>query len=514
MRNTNVDGSEGRLTLNSWRHPDREVRISVYTWRPLGEVSDQFIEHPRSLRLIWNYYRHIGIRATSGKLRSRISERARNRKVAAVGRGRIVESPDESEWSVGSEAVFFAPNHPEDPELVCVDVGLITRPSQIECTVRDVFSGEDVAKAEQDLLALAGWSPYSGVSIPSASVARALAVLDRSVIRRIDVPVEKEVPPIRVSTPNPPSRPDEKTAVLFGLGNYAKTAIIPNIRGALRLVRVHEIDPEQLRWLERGPEVGRDTAPVPRDDFRYDAWFLAGYHHTHGSLALSALRQGAYAVVEKPLATTRGQFAALMDHLNRSDEPSRIFGCFQKRYSKLHDYVHDDLGLDKGEPIDMHCIVYEIPLPDLHWYNWPASGSRLVSNGCHWIDYFMYVNGYAKPTRYEARRLRGTDIVVHLTLENGAYLVMSLTDTGSQRLGVREHLELRGGGLTVRIQDGSGYQCENRERVIRRARVNPLRAYARMYRTIAGKIARGEPGDDLDTLRSTEATLNLEEVLR
>jgi hypothetical protein len=87
---------------------------------------------------------------------------------------------------------------------------------------------------------------------------------------------------------------------------------------------------------------------------------------------------------------------------------------------------------------------------------------------------------------------------------------MSLTDSGSQRLGVRDYIELRHGGITVTMNDGSSYFAENRNRVFNRKKINPLNAYARMYQKIAQSIASGDKGDDLKTLRSSELTLLVE----
>lgn len=172
-----------------------------------------------------------------------------------------------------------------------------------------------------------------------------------------------------------------------------------------------------------------DTSPGPRPGLEFDAWFIAGFHHTHADLGVEALEQGAYAVIEKPLATTREQYQGFLNALTGL-ERARFFLCFHKRHSELHAFAARDLHLVGGEPVDMHCVVYEIPLPAHHWYNWRNSGSRLLSNGCHWIDYFIYINAYSPAVEYRVWHPRGTDISVQVGLQNGAYLAMSLTSAG------------------------------------------------------------------------------------
>src|SRR5262249_57472786 len=68
----------------------------------------------------------------------------------------------------------------------------------------------------------------------------------------------------------------------------------------------------------------------------------------------------------------------------------KVFCCFHKRYSAFNALARKDLQMQLGEPISYHCIVYEVPLPPMHWYRWPSSRSRLITNGCHWIDHFHF----------------------------------------------------------------------------------------------------------------------------
>jgi predicted dehydrogenase len=307
-------------------------------------------------------------------------------------------------------------------------------------------------------------------------------------------------------------RKDERpSAVLFGLGNYAKTQILPVIRRQLRLEAIHEVDPDQLATA-RGFNTTLDTSPRPREGESYDVYFLAGFHHTHAELAVHALRGGGYAVVEKPVATTRRQLQLLKETAMRGVGRG-FFACFHKRYSRLDGWAREDLGAGDGKPIDMHALVYEVPIPFHHWYNWPASGSRLVSNGCHWLDYFMWLNAFSPIVESEVHRLRGRDLVVLGRLENDARFVMCLTDTGSSRLGVRDVIELRSGNVTARLIDGTSYVAESSQRVLRRRRTNPIGAYERMYSEICRRIVAGAPGDSVESLRSAEWTLALEDEL-
>jgi predicted dehydrogenase len=501
------------MTISSWIDPTSEVRINVCGWICMAPITNQYIAHPRSFWLVWNYFKKIGARSMIQKLRSRLMEVARNKKIYGIGYGNVVYAPDGLGISRGSNVIFFAPNHSPDSKVISLHYSFITsiniHSNKERIGRKWIVSSEGIP---EELFKYIGWSQYSGCPIDIDLLSSVLlnigqkyseffassfnSLPDDSVI--VDH-INKDIP-----------AKGKPTAILFGLGNYSKTIIIPNIRNHLSLQRVHEIDPDQFTFFGKDPELSLDACPEGRAGLFFDVWFIAGFHHTHTDLAISALKQSACAVIEKPLSTTKSQYLRFVQTLDEIPD-SRFFLCFQKRYSVLHNFAMEDLGVLPGAPIDMHCVVYEIPLPSLHWYNWPNSGSRLISNGCHWLDYFMFINDYCDVVEYRKWQPRGEDVVAQVKLINGAYFSMTLTDTGSQRLGVRDYIELRHGGVTITMIDAARYSAENRNRVFRKENVNPLNAYQRMYRKISREIACGGKGDDLISLRSSELTLMLEE---
>ncbi|NNL65769.1 MAG: Gfo/Idh/MocA family oxidoreductase, partial [Myxococcales bacterium] len=325
----------------------------------------------------------------------------------------------------------------------------------------------------------------------------------------------REVPltlPHELSEPTRPAGREGPNAVLFGYGNYAKTVMLPAVRRHLRVDAIHEVDPTQMP-LRRSKEVRWDTSPTPRPDESADAFLIAGFHHTHAPLAVDALRRGAAAVIEKPVATTRSQLRELL--VAQEETGGRVFSCFQRRYTPFNDLARRHLRTAPGDPINYHCIAYEVPNPELHWYRWQNSGSRLVSNGCHWLDHFLYLNDWSPvQTRQIASSPDGT-LNCFVTLANGACFNMVLTDAGSKRTGMQDHVELRANGVTVRIRDTARYHAEDGARTLGRARTTRLDSYRRMYESIAERIVRGEPGDSkLAVQASTQLVLNLEADLQ
>jgi len=301
-----------------------------------------------------------------------------------------------------------------------------------------------------------------------------------------------------------------KRAVLFGYGNYAKTNIIPSVKAQLDLQCIHEVDPLQIPQ-EKLDEYAWDTSPFLRDEEAYDACFIAGFHHTHAPIAVHALRQFAYAVVEKPLVTDWEQLNELSQVIQ--EVPHKLFACFQKRYSPMNEWALTDLGIrSSAESFSYHCIVFEVPLPKRHWYQWPNSKSRLVSNGCHWIDHFLYLNGYCPFSSYDVIIANEGTINCSVELDNGSFFTMVLTDQGSARIGVQDHIELRRNDVTVKMVNSSSYQSENSIKRIRKKRINKRISYHRMYKTITSKILNDEPADSNESiLVGSRLMLNMED---
>jgi predicted dehydrogenase len=501
---------------------DGEARVAVSAWAVLAPVRDQYVVRPRDIRLVLNYLPQVGLRAVLTKIRSRLGEAERNEKFLSVGLGTVIEPARGGRHREGAEVAFLASNHPRCVDRISVDERMLIDWPGGGASVGDsiAFFDEGALAAPEALLAFAAWTPESGLPVDTAKVggglteaAERLAGLlakDPTGGTRLVVEAGRETRE-RSGVVGEVGGAGGMNAVLFGLGNYAKVVVLPYLDSRVRLRKIHEVDPLQLGAAERWKQE-IDTSGVPREDEQYEVYFVAGFHHTHTPIASHALERGAYAVVEKPIATTREQLETLKSRV--SDGPSRLFACFHKRYGKFNGWALEDLGVAEGEPVTFHCIVFEVPLPGRHWYNWPRAGSRILSNGCHWIDHFMHLNRYSPVRERHVREKGNGDLEVSASLENGAEFSMTLTDVGSSRLGLRELVELRAGNVTVRITDCRHYQAEDDRKILRRASVNPMLSYREMYGSISREIALGGPGDPPESLRSSELVIDLEEEVQ
>jgi predicted dehydrogenase len=504
-----------------------ECAVEVLTLHNLERLEGLYFIRPRDPRMVWNYAREIGVRATLRKVLSRTRERFRNEKYLSCGFGRIVVRAENGSLKTGQRVVFIAPIGPACAERLMLPEALL-----LPIESRSIPVPEDWTTilyrgvAEQDETgcwwhALRGFSPYSGEVLPD--LAAGVALKDAlEFLRRVDWSSARRLPSRLEQTrfavnDTAPEREDRRRrrrqrGVLFGYGNYAKTAVLPAIGKHVQVDRIHEIDPSQIPLSQRGKIVWNTSPTADAQDLAADCFVITGYHHTHAPLACAALQQGLAAVVEKPLATDRSQLRDLVTTLNTTG--GRFFGGFQRRYLPFNELARRDLGVGPSDPINYHCIVYEVPLPEHHWYRWPNSRGRMVSNGCHWIDHFLYLNGWCDFEGYQVSAARDGSLSCSVSLENGAFFTMVLSHQGSERLGAQDHVELRAGGVTVKILNTSRYEAEDRSRVLRRARINRLEPNRLMYDSIGRRIAAGEPGDSARSVElSAGLTLELAEQL-
>jgi len=504
-------GGQWRTGYLDWHRGPGEYRVKVLALRNLERVRGQYISPRRTVRALLTYVREVGVHNVWLRVRSRSAERGRNEKYVSCGFGEVLEAPDDGGLAVGTRVLFIAPAHPACAERLVLPPALVRplggqwpEPPADAIAYRGCDEGAAGGWAE-----LAGWSPQSGVELDAERcrgwLDRAQSALLAQGLRGAEaLPVSDRARVVEaVPAPRPEPRPGELTAVLFGYGNYAKVTSLPRLGREVRVTAVHEMDPLQIP-NPRPRDRAWDTSPTLRPHETPDLVLIAGYHHTHAGLAVEALRRGAYAVVEKPPCTTHEQLDALLEAMRPG--PSRVFACFHRRYLRFNAMALHDLQVRPGEAVDYHCVVFEIPLPPLHWYRWPASRSRLLSNGSHWIDHFLFLNAWSPPRRWTVDSARNGAVTATVELENGAYFSMTLTDRGSLRTGVQDHVELRANDRTVRIESCTVYVAESTDGVLRRARAHKLSAYDAMYRAIRRAALAGAPGD---SARSVELSSRL-----
>lgn len=479
-----------------------ENRIKVDALINLEKLGSLYFVRKRSIKKFLNYLFEVGFISLFHKIVSRSNEELRNEKYVSAGLGHILETTDDSCFCVGDPVIFLAPSHPKCAERITLPSVLVKKIAEKEAEFCKesmiLFLPHEPAANDNFWKDLSGWNAFSGQQIKESE----MSVVFEGILGLIKTANWSNAQSLEVSNKvniNVVMKAERKkntshrNAVLFGYGNYAKTNVLPNIKSFFDMLCIHEIDPTQMPFNVDRDKEWRTSHFPEKDERSYDVYFIAGFHHTHEPIAVFALENKAAAVVEKPIVVDAIQLNRLVETLKRTK--GRLFSCFHKRYIPFNSFVFKDMNISPGEPISYHCIVYEVPLPQKHWYRWLNSKSRIISNGCHWVDHFLFLNHYKKPVEHHLFVSHDDTVNCSVTLENGAVFTMVLTDRGSERIGVQDYIELRNENVTVRMINGSSYISEGYDRIIRKVKINKMLSYRRMYKEISKKILDNESGD-------------------
>ncbi|MFW6597575.1 Gfo/Idh/MocA family protein [Propionibacteriaceae bacterium Y2011] len=137
------------------------------------------------------------------------------------------------------------------------------------------------------------------------------------------------------------------------------------------------------------PEAACSTDPeqLLADD-RLAAIWIATPNDSHADLAIRALSAGKHVFVEKPLARTAEECAAIMAAADAADR--LVMAGYKMRFfemiTKARELVPD--------PISVHVQVLDGRWPDDRWVNDPASGGgNVAAQGCHGTDLIRHLVG-------------------------------------------------------------------------------------------------------------------------
>jgi predicted dehydrogenase len=246
---------------------------------------------------------------------------------------------------------------------------------------------------------------------------------------------------------------------VLGAGNFARYTLLPAIKG-LRDI--------ELIGIASG--TGRQAADLGKHyRFRYassnehqilkdknvNAVAVVTRHHLHGDLVLSALKAGKHVFCEKPLAITKEEIVAIEKQIAKKGRPILTVG-FNRRFAPLTKELMAFLG-KRVEPIAAHYRVNAGALPATHWLLNPAQGGgRLIGEGCHFIDYLIYLVGQV-PTSVFSQALTHTErgqenTQVTLRFADGSLGTLTYLSNGDRTL-PKERLEVFCGGKVAFLDD-------------------------------------------------------------
>ncbi|MFP6749908.1 MAG: bi-domain-containing oxidoreductase [Alphaproteobacteria bacterium] len=267
--------------------------------------------------------------------------------------------------------------------------------------------------------------------------------------------------PRRITVSSQPLGKDRIGVSFFGAGNYATASLLPPLQAT---------DTVAFRGLVTAS--GRTAQGVAKQfgfdfcatgfsellDHDTDAIMVTSRHDTHASSVIAALRAKKHVYVEKPLAMTVEELAAIQDAHADGGAGQLMIGL-NRRFTPLTRMAMEHFVAVQS-PLVINVRVNAGAIPADHWIQDPVmGGGRMIGEGCHFVDLAaaicnsnpatVYAVGTAKPNKTP---MLNDNLSVALTFENGAIANIIYTADGSNAM-AKEYVEIFGGGRSAVIDD-------------------------------------------------------------
>ena len=217
----------------------------------------------------------------------------------------------------------------------------------------------------------------------------------------------------------------------IGAGNYASRVLIPAFKSAG--AQLHTlVTSGGTSGASHGAKAGfaraaTDAAAMLADG-ETNTVVIATRHDSHASLVVQALEAGKHVFVEKPLAITGDELAAVEAAYGRAHAagggPHLMVG-FNRRFSPLVVRMAELLRA-VPEPKSFILTMNAGALPADHWTQDPdVGGGRIIGEACHHIDLMRHLAG--SPIVSVQARSMGRNPAVPVT-EDKAIIVLGFAD--------------------------------------------------------------------------------------
>ena len=242
---------------------------------------------------------------------------------------------------------------------------------------------------------------------------------------------------------------DKINVGIIGMGMWMRGNLIPFLLKDERVRITMAADTDPVRLLQGAelfniPLISSNPADVCHSD-KVDAVFIATWHDAHADIACMALESGKKVFVEKPPVINEEQYNKLKETLERN--PDALFFVGYNRYhSPVTKIIKDEI--DKtGGPLTITASIREQTIPGTHYYNWPHQSTRIVSNGCHWIDYAVALLYPRIPSDVQVISALGgnkqSNNVIILRYDDGSLVNLIFADRGEALIGCDEYIEVK-----------------------------------------------------------------------
>jgi predicted dehydrogenase/threonine dehydrogenase-like Zn-dependent dehydrogenase len=265
--------------------------------------------------------------------------------------------------------------------------------------------------------------------------------------------------------PAPPAASGPVGVTLVGAGGFAQGMHLPNLRklrSAFALRGVVSRTGANAAAIARqyGAAFAGTDFDAALSDGETALVLIATRHDLHGPMVLKALAAAKNVLVEKPLALTEGELAAIerfyAEHAGRA-APLLMTG-FNRRFSPAMGQAKQWLG-SRSTPIIVDYRMNAGFIPRDHWVQGAEGGGRNLGEACHIYDLFAYLTG-STPIRVSAHGISPSggqwgvtdNFVATISYRDGSVCTLTYTAMGSKEF-AKEQMQIFSDGAVIEMDD-------------------------------------------------------------
>jgi predicted dehydrogenase/threonine dehydrogenase-like Zn-dependent dehydrogenase len=291
-------------------------------------------------------------------------------------------------------------------------------------------------------------------------------------------------------------RPGAVRVGVIGVGNFCVGTLLPHLKGAPGVELVGVASARGVSAKSAADRFGFAYAGSTQDllaDENINAVLIATRHNTHARLVSDALRAGKAIFVEKPLALDKEQLAEVVR--THREVGGFVLVGHNRRFSPMVTEIDRFFANRKG-PLMMNYRVNAGPLEENHWMRATAEGgSRVISEGCHFLDALMFLAG-ARPIRAVGALPQGgyEPDTAHalVTFADGSIGTLTYVTNCDPKL-PKERLEVFGDGKGALLDDFRALRLHSGGAVKEVKKAGQDKGHKAELELFARLVAAGEP---------------------
>ncbi|MCJ7777337.1 MAG: bi-domain-containing oxidoreductase [Sedimentisphaerales bacterium] len=251
---------------------------------------------------------------------------------------------------------------------------------------------------------------------------------------------------------------------MIGAGKFAQSNILPYLKNNSDTILMGICTSQGL--------TARNVAE--RFSFRYcshdaseiindkdiNAVFITTRHDSHAQYVVKTLSKGKHVYVEKPLCVERCELDKIIETYRAlsKEHTLHLMVGYNRRFSPLSEKLKTFFKATSA-PL---TIIYRVNagyIPEDNWYQDPSQGGRFIGEGCHFVDYSIFltnsvpvtVSAFGTPCKEKSPKLND-NLTVTIEMANGSIATIIYNSSGATSL-PKERVEVFGGSRSAILED-------------------------------------------------------------